>query len=384
MQICSAQIVGGFVGKLLVLIWVTFTICSASAAQLFFFDYDGTILLPKKSDKNALGIYDTKVKLFKIHNRPNLLVNLPDGPEVIEVSASDIKHKLTRINEVTEEEESILSPKDGRIGSLEKVTLSDGSTIVPGLYRIMIPESFEYYRESPEGRNYLLEDFKLAEQLEAKKIGTFKGPFWSHMVNLLSDETSAKQFGLITARGHSSREWKELFDYLLERGYIKYLPDLKNIHNINRPEYEKYGMGDSDTIRKVELLKDIALNLSKKRNTNDDYRLHPNGKDAGFYHSLSFVDDNQKTLQLAYQELRHFATKRMKVKFILSNSGLDHEVKKSRKPRSFVITGDGVARPATDFEIYGEPAHQNQNRFLGAKDSKKLNEGLKSCAMIFN
>lgn len=357
---------------------------AANAVELFFFDYDGTIVNPKKTSRQNSEIHDTKVVLFRIENRPNLFIDVEDAPRVIEVSAQDLKHKLTRINEITTEEESLLSPKDGRVGSLEKVTLSDGTVIVPGLYRIIVPESFKYYRESPRGNNYLLNDFKKAELLEAQRIGTFKGPFWSHMVNLLSNEESAKQFGIISARGHSLREWKELFSYLQERGHIKHLPDFKNIHSINRPEYEQYGMGDGDSIRKVGLLKQIILDMSKRKYKESDIRLHPNGQEAVQIHSLSFVDDNQRTLELAYSELRALALRQTNVKIIISNAGLDHEVKKSRKPRSYVLTFDGVVRPATDFEIYGEPAHQNKSRFLGVKNSAVLEQSLtKSCVGLF-
>lgn len=376
---------GGFVGKLLgLLIWATIFSGSAVATELSFFDFDGTIYHPKKTDKSAIGIYDSKFILFQIENRPNLLVDAPVGPREIEVSASDLEYKLSKINEMTEERESLLSPKEGRIGSLEKVTLSDGTVIIPGLYRIDVPGSFKYYREAPEGRNYLLEGFKRSEELEVKKIGTFRGIFWNHMVNLLSTPASAKQFGIITARGHSQREWKEFFDYLLEKGYIKNLPNMKNIHNINRAEYEQYGMGDGDSKRKVGLLKKIIQEMTKIKFVETDYRLHPNGSKADYYHSITFIDDNQKTLDMAYEELRNYAMRRWKVKIILSNSGLDHEVKKSRRPRSFVIGEDGTIRSATDFEVYGEPLHQNENKFVGARNSELLSKGVNSCSRLFN
>ena len=136
-------------GKLLgALICATFFVCSASAVELSVLDFDGTVFEIKKFDKNTPGIYDTKVILYRIENRPNLIVDMPtDLPREIEVSSLDMKHKLTRINEVTEREESILSPKDGHIGSLSEVTLSDGKKIIPGLYRIESPGSFKYFRE---------------------------------------------------------------------------------------------------------------------------------------------------------------------------------------------------------------------------------------------
>ena len=368
------------------LVLVTFVGTAANAVELFFFDYDGTIVRPNKTDRNASGIYDSKIVLFRLENRPNLYIDIENEERVIEVSSHDLKHKLTRINEETNLEESLLAEKDGRLGfSTKRVTLSDGRQIIPGIYRIVVPESFKYYRESPKSRNYLLEDFKKSEELETRKIGTFKGPFWSQMVNLLSNEESAKQFGLITARGHAIREWKEFFEYLKERGYIKYLPDFKNIHNINRPEYEKFGMGDGDSIRKVGLLKQIIAEMSTRKYKESDLRLHPNGEEAVRIHSLSFVDDNQKTLELAYDELRSLALRQTNVKIILSNAGLDHEVTKSRRPRSFVLTYDGVVRPATDFEIYGEPTHQKNSRFVGAKNSRELEKSLeKSCVGFFN
>lgn len=361
-------------GKLLgSIIWVTtliigVAICSANAAELSFFDYDRTIFEPKKTNKTAPGIYDSKVILYLIENRPNLLVQIPpDAPREIEVSSLDLKHKMTRINEITEAEESLLAPKDGRIGSLEPVKLSDGTVIIPGLYRVEVPASFKYFRESPAGRNYLLEEFKRAEMLEVEGIGTFRGPHWNHMVQMLSDRESAKQFGIITARGHSTREWQEFFNYLLEKGYIKNLPNMRNIHNINRPEYEKYGMGDGDSVRKIGLLKKIAQELTQIKTSDTDNRLHPNGQEAGKFHSLFFVDDNQRTLDLAYEELRDYAMRRWNVKFIIGNSGPDHEVKRSKRPKTYVISDSGTVRPATDFEAYGEPFHLNDKKFVGAK-----------------
>lgn len=375
-------------GKLLgSIIWVTLLICSANAAELSFFDFDGTIYQPKKNNKRVQGDYDSKIILFLIENRPNLLVQIPaNSPREIEVSTLDLTHKMTRINEITELEESLLSPRDGRIGSLDPVTLSDGRVIIPGLYRIEVPASFKYFRESPADRNYLLEEFKRAEKLEIEGKGTFRGPYWNHMTQLLSTPESARQFGIITARGHSTREWQEFFDYLLEKGYIKNLPLMRNIHNINRPEYEKYGMGDADSGRKIGLLKKIIQELTTVKTTEKDNRLHPNGKEAGNFHSVFFVDDNQKTLDLAYEELRDFAMRRWNVKIILSNSGLDHEVKRSKRPKSFVISDNGTVRAATDYEAYGEPVHLNDKKFVGAK-SFALPAGVgrvNKCSAIFN
>lgn len=371
-------------GKLLgAIICAVLFVCSANAVELSFMDFDGTIFKPEKFNRNTPGIYGSKVILYRIENRPNLFVEVEGAPAEVEVSTLDLENKLTKINDVTELEELLLSPKDGRIGSLEKVTLSDGTVIVPGIYRISSPGSFKYFRESPAGRNYLLEVFKNAEELEVKGLGTFKGPFWNHMVNLLSNMDSAKQFGIITARGHSKREWQEFFDYLLEKGYIKFLPNMNNIHNINRPEYEKYGMGDADSVRKVGLLQEIVQELTRAKISETDNRLHPNGKEAGKFHSISFVDDNQKTLELAYDVLKNFSMRRWNVKIILSNAGQDFEVKKSKKPRSFVITDIGTTRPATDYEAYGEPIHQNRNKFVGAKNSVGLDRSVNNCSSIF-
>ncbi len=376
---------GGFVGKLLgAIICVTLLVCSASAVELSFMDFDRTIFKPEKFDRNTPGTYGSKVILYRIENRPNFFVEFNDAPVEIEVSAVDLEHRLTKMNDITKKDELLLAARDGRFGSLDKVTLSDGRVIVPGIYYLNVPASFKYYRESPAGRNYLLEDFKNAEELEARKIGTFKGPYWNHMVNLLSHVDSAKQFGIITARGHSKREWQEFFDYLLTKGYIKFLPDMRHIHNINRPEYEKYGMGDSDSLRKVGLLKQIIMDMSIRKFRDSDYRLHPNGSEAASIHSISFADDNQRTLELAYEELRSLAMRRTPVKIIISSAALDHEVNQSRKPRSYVITDRGLIRPATNFETYGEPVHQNANRFQGAKNSAELERGLiKTCASLF-
>ena len=104
-------------GKFLMsLVLVTFVGTAANAVELFFFDYDGTIVRPNKTDRNASGIYDSKIVLFRLENRPNLYIDIENEERVIEVSSHDLKHKLTRINEETNLEESLLAEKDGRLG----------------------------------------------------------------------------------------------------------------------------------------------------------------------------------------------------------------------------------------------------------------------------
>jgi hypothetical protein len=370
------------VGKILTILGIVLQVYSAQAVELYYFSYS-SIVNPVKFDQRTPGIYGTKIRLFKIQHRPNTVVSIPEGPDMVEVSLTDLNTTLTRYNAITHVDESILSPADGRIGSLEKVTLEDGQVITPGLYYLKSPESYEYLMESPEGRSYPLEDFKSAEQLETQRLGTMKGPFWKPFMHLLSNQESAGRVGLIMSRGQDPyREWSELGDYWIEKGYAKYKMNPKNIYNLALPQFHEFGMEVNDFIgRRVKLMKEIVTRVAMKRQPDaSDMRLNPNGNGEGLFHTFHFVIRDQKTLFLAIAELKKLASSKFPVKIIIHNAGDDVDVQRSFLPRHMVLTREGSYREATPEESFGNLKDQEP---IKKENRTEASRNAVSCMELF-
>jgi hypothetical protein len=317
---------------------------SLSAATIILADFDGSVVEYRPQYQ---GTFHSHFKLFRIDYRATTLQPIPTGPATIDVSHADM-----------EALENLIGTGNNHPGTLNRtVTLESGETIVPGTYYIRDPDTFERYLEAPAGQNYLLEDFKEAEKLAKQGKGTFKGPYWDHMVAILSTPETAQTFGIITARGHSQNEWRQLFEYWLRKGYIKNLPNFDLIYGVSRREFDRFSLKGKIAVQKTGILEQVALKLGRVPLDKTDRRLMPNGQDTAEMHSLIFVEDTQLSVELAFKKFRALSqSKLVPVKFAIFNAGEPHEIKDSDRGPFIVITDEGSWRPASIFEQVGELA----------------------------
>jgi hypothetical protein len=203
---------------------------SASAhaqVTINFFDFDGTLVEDRQVRD---GAFNPEFLLFRNNTRLNLLQDVATGPETITVTHQDL-----------EKMKPYLAQGEGRPGAIGRtVKLANGMEIKPGEYFMRNPDSYRFFREGPAGENYLLKQFKDAEQVARETGKTFKGPAWDYFVHLCESESGARSIAISTARGHSEAEWGEFLDYLQRQGYIKYKPNAKRMFNMTRPEFDRY------------------------------------------------------------------------------------------------------------------------------------------------
>lgn len=309
------------------------------AATIVMSDFDNTIVETREAQD---GTFQTPFVLFRIEQRATTLQDAPRGPA--EIHLSPIEFHRNR---------AYFGKGSGQPGALNrKIELQDGTVVNPGLYYVRNPESFRHFF-STDDRNNPLEDLKAAQSRDAE--GKWKGPFWETMVKILANPESARTFGLITARGHTEKDWVEFFEYLKKTGEIENLPNFRLFHNVSLADYDQFSLTWNTAQQKVGVMREMVQHLGRTPVT--DERLSPDGKTREPYHYLIFVDDNQETLDAAIRVFQQYAqNKTVRVKFGVFNTGNRTEVTASRRPQYAIIKSDGTFRHATPEEILGEPA----------------------------
>ena len=287
---------------------------------LAYIDYDGTTVENRQSQG---GTHSTTHVLFRVQEAGmHLLAGVTPGPETLEVSQQDY-HKI----------EQYLAKGHGQPGAINRnATLEDGRVIQPGLYFPRFPETFKYFRESREsGRNYLLEDFKKAEAKSPN--GEFKGRFWEVFAAWCQTKETAERFTILTARGHSDAEWKQLFDYMIERGHIKHAPG--RVINLSRPEFDRLGLPSDMPERKANFLSEQAAELARV------------DLPKGVNHSMVIADDEQRNLERITARLSSLANSgRYPIEFLVGNAGLRTEIRASIRPELAILRPEGSFKPA--------------------------------------
>jgi hypothetical protein len=277
------------------------------------------------------GTFQTLFKLFRIEQRSTTMQEEVSGPETVWVNHSDL-HKIKKYLGKGPREPGALS---------RRVTLEDGSSITPGEYFIKNPESFEKFITYNNPVNELFEDFKRAEKLEPKNA--WHGPFWKYMVLILSNEETAKSFGVTTAAGYSIEQWKELFLYLQKKGYIKYLPNFDLFFNTSHPKFDALSLEGITSVKKSKILEDIGLHLSKLPLAAGETS-----------HTLIFADDEQGNVEAAYDKAHQLTTRSLgPVQYGIFNFGYQREIREAGRPQFSMIESKGTYRKATLRERVG-------------------------------
>lgn len=210
------------------------------------------------------------------------------------------------------------------------------------LRRTATENSFLFFGPAGDGaggRNYFLEDLKSA--VLSGKPG-WKGPAWDAMVFALSNEETARNFGVITARSHLPDEMLEAFAWLRSIGYIRYLPALENLHAVGgtaNPSAEKA------RIMIAELEELATIPVGKKWKAVDG----PDPVKRGQYHVWTFSDDDwgnfAKARDAIGEEMRKGKFGNTKV--MLFFTGVNHP---TESPHGIVLLPNGEPRPLTATE----------------------------------
>lgn len=322
------------------------------AAEFLILDFDNTIVeLRKERD----GAFSTPIRLFRHEHRSTTLQKKLTGPKEIEVSYIDYQNL-----------QKYLATDEYNPGALKRQsTLQDGRVITPGHYYLRLPQSYYRFRPGDDGTNYLLEDFKAAEQRVKESNGksTFQGPMWDQMVQMLSTEESAQRFGLVTARGHTEAEWREFFEYLQSKGYVAHVPqNYKLIFNVSLPEFDRFD--DSRMIHKVNIARrkagiliDYLIPAIDRMHVGDGLTLDANtGKTKVAQHYLAFGDDQQTTVEAVFDEFQKATqSRRFPIKFGVFNAGNATEIKATNRPVFTIFREDGSIRRAHFGETFGPP-----------------------------
>ena len=326
--------------QLLVALMCAFSATAYAQVIINIFDFDGTLMEDRQVRD---GAFNPEFVLFRNNTRINLFQDVPTGPEAITVTHQDL-----------EKMKPYLAQGEGRPGAMGRtVKLANGTDIKPGEYYLRNPDSFKYFREAPVGENYLLKQFKDAEQVASATGKTWKGPAWKYFVHLCETPKGARTIAISTARGHAvEREWLELFDYMQSKNYIKFKPNTRRVFGMMRPEFDRYnGTGgalgaDPYNIpaRKSGHLRELLLDLrtvalpSKK--TGETRSLH----EVRFFENSP---ENLAALQRVTREIIFADVSPTRVTLI--NVGLSTDIREARengRPEVAILEpGSAVFRP---------------------------------------
>lgn len=327
---------------------------SAHAAELYFFDFDGTIVEDAKEHKGSMK---TLFKLFLIPRRTHILIpSLENLPEEVWVTNADLKNI-----------KPFLAPLPDRpiyIGRLSE--LEDGTIIRPGLYYLDSNRSYERFFTAIDGEDYLLHDFKAAELAATQDLSkTFKGPMWSIFTQLLNDPVSAENVVITSARGHNEGSWERLFNYWLKQKYFRFKPDAKKVRATSREEYDAFDIRGHIANRKLEDLRAAVEYLRRVNFTDNDWRVSADPTKVEKLHYLMFADNNPETVDLVYGFFQEIANRQLPIKLALFNAGTESMVRASGRPRFLIVGRGGRYREATEEERFGEPLHLKTKTIRG-------------------
>ncbi len=334
-------------------------------------DFDGVfvedrVLVNSRGKVSVEGAFKTPVILFRQELRGHSIQDVPTGLEEIQVDW----HTFMKI-----QRRDLLAKGPRQLGNqIDSFKTINGESFYPGEYEIRLPQTYKYYFESFEkGKNYLLDEFKLAEKRAKARGVSWKGRHWKTIEKILSTAETAKNFGIITARGHSKKEWKEFFRYLKKKKYIKFEPNYDLIHGVTRPdEYDLYGMEIHGEVamRKAKLVRELCqIGLSREEIDPGDLRISPKGKDhpKEAVHSVVVIDDSIDMIEALHKELATVVTgqdARVKIaiidvslpgdEFLPKARGITGQISRQKRPRYSIITPNGTYRLAEDIEILGE------------------------------
>jgi hypothetical protein len=168
----------------------------------------------------------------------------------------------------------------------------------------------------------------------------WQGPSWGALVEALSRPETAELVFVLTARQHTSEQLLDGFRVLRDRGFVRFLPKVENLHGV--------GAAASVSRRKAEVMMDI-LDALQALPFGPGAEMVVSRDGAGFelLHTIGFSDDtwaNHAGMRDALAAASAANPARWsKVKVLLFYTGAGDA---SRAPETIVLLPDGTTRAA--------------------------------------
>lgn len=318
-----------------------------------------------------------------------LLRNLPD---TIQISAAEYISYISK-----------WSTRNGNISSHDLVQLSNDpflvrpKVIVPGYYYVDPETTFQFYRTTFDGPNYLIQNYEEAmvrARRQRLSKDDFKGPAFPLVQNILKNPSTVGNLHIFTARDQSQDHFSQFLNRLKQDGHILHDVGLNKrgqlveptVHQLQGLESILYGRTLVEGKRSVveRIVKQLAHSSAEL--TSDYSITKPNvRKDM---HTVIVAEDDPVNVQALVKLMRELSAghSTRSVKLVLFNTGSDEILaastlfhnRETNRINPWIVFDQGFIRFATldEINLYtkGEPNGANPasnakscNIFLGRK-----------------
>ncbi len=210
------------------------------------------------------------------------------------------------------------------------------------------PDSYNNFRDKDaNGSNFITDVLEAIDEDEGKMH--WKGPAWDSFVLACSNEKTANQTTIITARGHEPKTVHRALLELKKRGMIQFVPPVENLWTVTNSNFSgnfqktfgkvaQAGSVSSPSAAKAEVMKELLdriskRNLSKEASGDGEFKfLASDGKTYSPGHLWGFSDDDYDNIKKAHEVLQPEVDKGRwpNVKITIMYTGAGHADVKNR------------------------------------------------------
>ncbi len=207
--------------------------------------------------------------------------------------------------------------------------------------------SYQQFRDK-RGKNNFLDQINEAMLDDPSQ---WKGPSWDAFVEACSRRETARHVSILTARGHSPWKMHAALKELQRRGFIKFVPPVKNLIAV---EYPKFVTKDDTATRKAFHMKAMLNEVQKQEVRGEGEVVNQDGTRKAKLHLWGFSDDSFTNFEAARRTLgEEMAGEENrgrwdKIKITLFYTGTKQA---GVEPHAVVLTGNGEARDLTPIEV---------------------------------
>jgi hypothetical protein len=321
----------------------------------FVSDFDSTIVAGEESrSKERNGSWNTPFVLRRVFYRGNVYQPVAEGDQELIVSQRDF-YNLTIFNDYLARGETKPGIAVGRIMTVTDMKTGKKIKIRPSEY-MAAPDWFRFYRGDPTGqRKYLVEDFH-----RAVEGGKWKGPLYPIVAAILSTSEGAKAMAYQSARFFPDPEWNQLHEEMAKETMNDALP-IRNspayYASTSSPDFEKFSENPTYApSAKPGWQEELIRMVIKQDIANAPTLLSPNGDAMKKTYFIPILEDNPDAVERIHELFKKYATDTYgrHIKFGLYNGGFEADVKRTGRPRFSIYMNNGLVRPATEAELFGE------------------------------
>lgn len=208
-----------------------------------------------------------------------------------------------------------------------------------------IKASYRYFRDT-RGKNNFLDQILEAIADDPSK---WKGPSWDAFVEACSQAETARHVSIITARGHSSAKMHAALKELQRRGFIKFLPPVKNLIGVEHP---KFVTKEDTSTRKATHMMAFLDDVQKQLVRGVGEVVNQDNTGNAKLHLWGFSDDSFANFEAARKMLGAAMADKpgrwSRIKITLFYTGTKQA---GVDPHAVVLTSSGEARDVTLAEV---------------------------------